>query len=94
MKVVVTQSAERDLEEASDFYERQEPGAGAYFVEKIVEEIDALADTAGMHRKVWGYHKVVAVRFPYLIFILFATIRCSLGPCWMAAGIPAATSKQ
>jgi plasmid stabilization system protein ParE len=70
MKVVVTQSAERDLEEASDFYEELEPGAGAYFIEKMVEEIDHLADTGGIHRKVWGYHKVVAVRFPYLIFYL------------------------
>lgn len=70
MRVIVTQSAERDLEEASDFYERLETGAGAYFLEKMVEEIDALADTGGVHRKVWGYHKVAAVRFPFLIFYL------------------------
>ncbi len=70
MKVIISQSAERDLEEAADFYEAQETGAGTYFLRELVVEIDHLATTGGIHRQVLGYHKVVAARFPYLIFYL------------------------
>ena len=68
MKVLITKSAETDLEEAADFYEGQEAGAGDYFMRHIVGEIDELAGTGGMHSRVWGYHKALVKRFPYLIF--------------------------
>ena len=68
MKVIISEDALRDLEKAADFYEEQEPGAGGYFLDKMIREIDRLDVVAGIHRQVWGYYKMVAERFPYLIF--------------------------
>lgn len=70
MKVRLVIAAEWDLADSAEFYERQEIGAGDYFLKHLKAEIQALATNAGIHRKRFrGFHCVLAMpRFPYAIF--------------------------
>jgi plasmid stabilization system protein ParE len=70
MKVRLVIAAEWDLADGAEFYERQEAGAGAYFLKHLEAEIRALAQTAGIHRKRFrSFHCALAMpRFPYAIY--------------------------
>ena len=68
MKLEIAEDAERDLEEGRDFYERQQPGLGAYFATNLAGDIDALRLFAGIHPRVLGYHRVFSKRFPFGIY--------------------------
>jgi plasmid stabilization system protein ParE len=70
MRVRLAIAAEWDLADGAEFYERQEPGAGAYFLEHLEAKIRALAKCAGIHRKRFcGFHCALAMpKFPYGIF--------------------------
>lgn len=50
MKVLVLSTAEEDLRSGFDFYERRQEGVGAYFLECLFRDIDALHEQAGIHR--------------------------------------------
>jgi hypothetical protein len=54
MKIVILDEAERDLAEGFDFYERQEEGVGAYFLDSLAADIDSLTLYAGFHRIHFG----------------------------------------
>jgi hypothetical protein len=59
MKVILTKSTTADIDEAIEFYENQEPGAGEYFLSSIREDILRLRESAGIHRKAFGkYHRM------------------------------------
>ena len=49
MKIVIQSSALADLTEGFDFYERNEPGLGAYFLDSLYSDIDSLQLYAGIH---------------------------------------------
>jgi len=68
MKVKILGSAFEDLDRARLFYETQEPGLGTYFLDSIFSDIDSLLLYAGVHRKVFGSHRLLAKRFPYAIY--------------------------
>ena len=70
MKVRLAIAAEWDLVDGAEFYERQEAGAGDYFLRQLHAEIRALENTAGIHRKrLRRFHCALAMpRFPYAIF--------------------------
>ena len=68
MKVEILSTAEDDLVDGHDFYERQEAGVGKYFLAKLFEEIDSLQDYAGTHRKWWDKYRMLSRRFPFGIF--------------------------
>lgn len=68
MKIRVLPSAIRDLEDGFEFYERQEPGAGGYFVDSIASDIGSLRFHAGIHRKRGEHFRVSSKRFPYWIY--------------------------
>lgn len=68
MKIRILPSATQDLDDAWFFYEKQERGMGGFFIREIILEIDSLEQTAGVHRKVHGYHRYVSKRFPYAVF--------------------------
>lgn len=68
MKFSILPSGYRDLANARDFYERQSQGLGSYFLEAIFTEIESLRLHAGVHRKVFGFHRILAARFPYAIY--------------------------
>jgi plasmid stabilization system protein ParE len=70
MTLVILPSAREDLAAGSDFYEKQEEGTGVYFLESLFSDIESLRLYAGIHRKVFGYHRLLSKRFPYAIYYL------------------------
>jgi plasmid stabilization system protein ParE len=68
MIVRMLDSALEDLDRAKNFYERQGEGLGTYFLDSLFSEIDSLVSFAGIHRKVLGYHRLLAKRFPYAVY--------------------------
>jgi hypothetical protein len=65
MKLRILDSALADLDRGRQFYERQGEGLGAYFLDSLFAEIESLLWYAGIHRKVFGFHRLIARRFPY-----------------------------
>lgn len=69
--VVVRRLAERDLEQAEDWYNEQRPGLGAEFRGAISDLFERLADNPRIYPRVHGdIHRVVLRRFPYLVYFL------------------------
>lgn len=68
MKIRLLTSAFYDLAEGRDFYERQGEGIGDYFLNSLFSDIDSLALYAGIHRKVFGFHRLLSKRFPHAIY--------------------------
>ncbi|NOS88449.1 MAG: type II toxin-antitoxin system RelE/ParE family toxin [Methylococcaceae bacterium] len=68
MKVQVLRSAMKDLERGRKFYDCQQSGVGEYFFDSLFSEIDSLALYAGIHSVHFGFHRLLAKRFPYAIY--------------------------
>jgi plasmid stabilization system protein ParE len=68
VKIRILTSASRDLAAGQRFYERQSEGVGEYFLDSLFADIDSLALYAGIHRKVFGFHRLLAKRFPYAVY--------------------------
>jgi plasmid stabilization system protein ParE len=91
MTLVILPSAREDLAAGSDFYEKQEEGAGICFLESLFSDIESLKLYAGVHRKVFGYHRLLSKRFPYAIYYLregntvlvSAVLYCRRDPAWL-----------
>jgi hypothetical protein len=91
MKVRILESARRDLRAGYDFYERQEKGTGDYFLNSVFADIDSLALYGGIHSLKFGFHWVLASRFPYAIYyqmekgavVVRAVLDCRRDPAWV-----------
>jgi plasmid stabilization system protein ParE len=68
MKIHILGLAVGDLEAGRDFYERQQPGLGVYFLDTLFSDIEALLLYAGVHAQVFGYFRALSKRFPYAIY--------------------------
>ncbi|MDX9768525.1 MAG: type II toxin-antitoxin system RelE/ParE family toxin [Ectothiorhodospiraceae bacterium] len=68
MKLRILPSAMEDLYSGRLFYDRQGEGLGEYFFDSIFSDIDSLVLYAGIHPKTFGYHRLLAHRFPYAIY--------------------------
>lgn len=68
MKLEVLPSAWNDLAEGFWFYEARSAGLGNQFRESLIADIEMLLHTAGVHRRVWDYHRALAHRFPFAIY--------------------------
>ena len=72
MNLRILESALNDLADGRDFfYERQDAGLGEFFLDSLFSDIDSLALYAGIHRKVFGFHRLLSRRFPYAIYYQF-----------------------
>ena len=89
MKIQISGSAEEDLLEGFRFYEKQQQGLGAYFLDSLYADIDALSVFAGIHpRPVPGFHRSLAKTFPFAIYyqieknevIVAAVLDCRQNP--------------
>ncbi len=67
MRIRILDSALHDLDRGRMFCYRQGEGLGAYFFDSVFSEIDSLVLFAGIHRKVFGYYRLLARRFPYAV---------------------------
>ena len=70
MRIKILSSAVEDLHAGRLFYEEQVEGVGAFFFDSLFSDIDALALYAGIHPKVYGYHRMLSKRFPYAIYYI------------------------
>jgi len=68
MRVLILRSAFKDLVAGQRFYERQGEGLGAYFLDSLFSDIDSLRLYAGIHRQVFGFHRLLSKRFPFAIY--------------------------
>lgn len=90
MRIKILSTAENDLEEGHRFYESQADGLGNYFLDSLYSDIDSLAYFAGIHRIVFGYHRLLSKRFPFAVYyriandevIVFAVLDCRRNPNW------------
>ena len=84
-------AAERDLEEGFHFYERQSSDLGSYFLDSLYSDIDSLTYFGGIHRVVFGHHRLLSKRFPFAIYykiiedtvVVTAVLDCRRNPSWM-----------
>ena len=72
MNIQILHEAELDLLDGYNFYEMQKHGLGEYFIESLYSDIDSLHLFAGAHEIHFGYHRLLARRFPFAIFYRIA----------------------
>ena len=68
MNVRILPSAIEDLRYGWSFYERQQEGLGEYFQDSLFSDIDSLILFPGVHRVVFGCHRLLSKRFPYAVY--------------------------
>lgn len=67
-EVLISEDARDDIEDGKDFYDTCESGVGDYFLGCILTDITSLQIYIGLHRKHFGYHRLLSKRFPYSIY--------------------------
>jgi hypothetical protein len=63
-------------------------GVGDYFQDCLFSDIDSLVLYAGIHRQVFGFHRLLSKRFPYAIYyrvqgdivLVFRVLDCRRDP--------------
>jgi plasmid stabilization system protein ParE len=68
VKIRILPSALADLDRGREFYSEQEVVLGDYFLDSLFSDIDSLVLYAGVHRKVFEFHRLLSRRFPYAIY--------------------------
>jgi hypothetical protein len=91
MKVRVLRSALEDLVAGRQFYDKKSEALGSYFFDSVFSDIDSLALYAGIHRMLFGYHRLLAQRFPFAVYyrvlegeaVVFRVLDCRKDPNWI-----------
>jgi hypothetical protein len=68
VKVKILPTALEDLDRGRRFYARQRKSLGNYFLDALFSDIDSLELYAGIHIKVFDFHRLLAKRFPYAVY--------------------------
>ena len=68
MRIEILDSAEKDLLDGFEFYERQSKGLGDYFLDSLFSDIASLYLYAGIHALHFGYYRLLSKRFPFAIY--------------------------
>jgi plasmid stabilization system protein ParE len=88
VKIKILPSALEDLDRGRRFYARQEKSIGDYFLDSLFSDIDSLELFAGIHMKVFDFHRLLAKRFPHAVYykvdgdvcIVFRVLDCRQEP--------------
>lgn len=88
MQIDLHRLAEEDLLTGYQFYDRQAPGLGNYFLDSLYADLESLGIYAGIHRRIFGYHRLLAKTFPYAVYyrieddrvLVFRILDCRLSP--------------
>ena len=91
MKIAILEEAREDLIQGFRFYEGQEPGLGAYFLDCLFSDIDSLLVYVGIHLVTYTYHRCLSKRFPFAIYYsvegelvrVHAVLDCRRIPSWI-----------
>ncbi len=68
MRLRILPSAIDDLDLGRLFYAQHAENLGVYFLDSLFADIDGLALSAGIHIRIWGFHRLLSRRFPYAIY--------------------------
>jgi plasmid stabilization system protein ParE len=88
VRVRILPTALEDLDRGRRFYARQRKSLGEYFLDALFSDIDSLELYAGIHMKVFDFHRLLAKRFPYAVYyrvdgetcIVFRVLDCRQEP--------------
>jgi plasmid stabilization system protein ParE len=88
VKIKILPSALADLDRGREFYSQQQEGLGEYFLDALFSDIDSLVLYAGVHKKVFEFHRLLSKRFPYAVYyrvdgdvcIVFRVLDCRQKP--------------
>ena len=91
MRIEILNLALEDLIDGFRFYESQSKGLGDYFLDSIFSDIESLHLYAGIHTLYFGYHRLLAKRFPFAIYYrrkndivrVYAVLDCRRNPAWI-----------
>jgi plasmid stabilization system protein ParE len=91
VKLRILDLAEADLLVGYQFYEVQTSGIGSYFLETLYSDIESLRLYAGIHRQLFGYHRLLSRRFPYAVYYtltageirVWRVLDCRRNPRWI-----------
>ena len=91
MRIEILNLALEDLIDGFWFYESQSKGLGDYFLDSIFSDIESLHLYAGIHTLYFGYHRLLAKRFPFAIYYrrkndivrVYAVLDCRRNPAWI-----------
>jgi hypothetical protein len=69
----------------------QSDGLGDYFLNSLFSDIDSLQIYAGIHARYFGYHRLLAKRFPFAVYYrienqivrIYAVLDCRRNPAWV-----------
>jgi toxin ParE1/3/4 len=68
-RLVIRQQADREIRDASDWYDEQRTGLGAEFERAVDVVFQSLREFPEAHPTIFGSaRRVVMIRFPYMIF--------------------------
>jgi ParE toxin of type II toxin-antitoxin system, parDE len=68
VKIKILPSALADLDRGREFYSEQEEVLGDYFLDSLFSDIDSLVLYAGVHKKIFEFHRLLSRRFPFAIY--------------------------
>ena len=88
MRIEVLDEAEEDLINGFAFYERLAEGLGDYFLDSLFADLESLQLCAGIHSLHFGYHRLLAKRFPFAVYYkiqgdvvrIYAVLDCRRDP--------------
>ena len=66
--VITSEFANEDLKQSEYFYELQAENLGVYFFDTLIADIESLSFYGGIHVKHFGFHRMLAKRFPYAVY--------------------------
>ena len=69
-RILISEDAFGDLNDGFLFYDAQDFGLGDYFTACLRSDIEGLKVTAGIHRRVQGFHRLLSRVFPHGIFYM------------------------
>ncbi|MCF6291731.1 MAG: type II toxin-antitoxin system RelE/ParE family toxin [Desulfobacterales bacterium] len=91
MNIRILDEAQQDLIDGFRFYEKQATGLGDYFLDSLFSDIDSLQIYASIHSRRFGYHRLLAKRFPFAVYyrvdkqtvLVNAVLDCRRSPAWV-----------
>jgi len=69
-RIVLLAEAAEDLEQAREFYDKQQAGVGEYCVSSLLADLERLALYHGIHGRHHDCFRMLASRFPFGIYYL------------------------
>ena len=91
MRIEILDEAEKDLIDGFAFYEQRSKGLGDYFLDSLFVDAESLHLYAGIHSLHFGYHRLLAKRFPFAVYYriqeevvrVYAILDCRRDPAWI-----------